>query len=145
MGLPSLCLRELLRQDGKRLIRMINNKEIKEHEFEFIVNAWNKNEGKDDNKVVKLYKSIRNCVKTDGFDVELSFCGNYEEPKLCLNLNEYLDEFAECEGQIVLKMMMNPSTKEWIVPNKKEQAEDKNVKSLWFVNGDNEEEKKEDE
>ena len=124
-GTPfSLFKRVLLRQNGKRLIRMINNKEHREHEFDFIVDDWSE-EKEDDN----------------GLCAELSFHKNYEEPKLSINLNEYLDEFteSECEGQIVLKMMMNPFSKEWIVPNKKEQAMDKNVKSLWFVAGDNNE------
>jgi len=131
-GTPfSLFRKVLLRQNGKRLIRMINNKDLQDHEHKYIVDAWENGatEEKDN----------------DGLRAELLFVGNYEEPKLCLNLSEYLDDFAECEGQIVLKMMMNPSTKEWTVPNKKEQAADKDVKSLWFISGDNDDEAKEDE
>jgi len=79
-------------------------------------------------------------------NAELRFCGNYEEPKLVIGLNEYLDELIDSEGQIVLKIMMNPLSKKWIVPNKKQQAMDNNVKSLWFVgdgqnNQDNDDQK----
>ena len=132
-GTPfSLFKKVLLRQNGKRVMRIINNKEHKEHEFDFIVDDLG--EEKEDG---------------NGLCAELSFYGNYKEPKLSINLNEYLDEFVdiEAEGQIVLKMMMNPFSKEWNVPNKKEQAMDKNVKSLWFVGGDHDEddEQKNDE
>jgi len=113
----SLFRNVMLRQNGKRLIRLINNKEHMDHEWNFILNEWDK------------------------LSVELSFCKNYEEPNLIVGLNEYVDELIECNGQIVLKIVMDVKSKEWTVPNKKEQAMDKNVKSLWFGGNDNDDQK----
>jgi len=110
-GMPfSLFKNVTLRQDKKRVIRLINNKEHSEHEWDFILNEWDK------------------------LSVELKFCGNYEEPNLIIELNEYLDELIKSNGQIVLKMAMNLMTKEWNVSKEKEQAMD----------NDNDEQKEDD-
>merc|ERR1711902_436398 len=99
---------------------MIDNKNHRDDEYKFILSAdWNE-ETKDNDD-----------GNGNALNAELKFCGNYEEPKLTICLNPFLDELIESDGQIVLKMMMNPSTKEWTVPSIKEQAADKDVRSLW--------------
>merc|ERR1712244_95238 len=114
-GTPfSLFKSVVLRKNGKRIRKIINNKENRDDQYNFMLTTpWNE--------------------KINGLSVELEFWGNYEETKLILGLNEYLDDFLENEGEIVLKMMMKPSTKIWNVPNKKQQSNDKDVSSLWYI------------
>merc|ERR1712241_472214 len=113
-GMPfSLFKKVTLRQNGKRIIRLINNKEHSEHEWGFIINEWDK------------------------LSVELKFCGNYDEPNLIIGLDDYLKELAKSNGQIVLKMSMNLINKEWIVQNQNEQVMNNDDQN----NYDNEEQK----
>ncbi len=66
-----------------------------------------------------------------GLEIELSFYGHYSEPRLVIQLNEYLNHLSDANGCIVLKMEFDPSTKEWHVDNKREQLSDNNIKTLW--------------
>merc|ERR1712113_1095548 len=104
-GTPfSLFRNVLLRNRGKRLVRMIDNKNHRDDEYKFILSAdWNEETKDNDDD------------DSNGLNAELKFCGNYEEPKLTICLNPYLDELIESDGQIVLKMTMNISTKQWHV------------------------------
>ena len=52
----------------------------------------------------------------DVLELELSFYGNYSEPVLCVPLNPYLAELVDADdGEMVLSLSMNISTKEWTV------------------------------
>eukprot|EP01083_Nonionella_stella_P192397 711215_1 len=130
----------VLRQDGKRVRKVINNKENKEHEYNYVVSTWNNEEEEQ--------KSDDNEDTAKGLIVELTFCGNYEEPKLVIGLNQYLDECLENDGVVALKLTMDPVSKVWSVPNKKEQMSDKGIKALCCIgdqNDDGQEETKEDQ
>jgi len=146
-GTPfSLFKSVVLRKNGKRIRKIINNKENRDDQYNFMLTTpWNEKIN-DDEKEKK--QNDDDDDKINGLSVELEFWGNYEETKLILGLNEYLDDFLENEGEIVLKMMMNPSTKIWNVPNKKQQSNDKDVSSLWYIGkkeeNDNGDDQKED-
>eukprot|EP01084_Bolivina_argentea_P259718 438335_1 len=124
-GTPfSLFKSVILRQNGQRIRKIIDNKQHKEHEYNYMVTlAPGKDEG-DEKK---------QSDDTEGLTVELQFGGNYEEPNVVIALDEYLNQVVE--GQIVLKMVLDPASKVWNVPSPSEQMKDEDVKALWSVHG----------
>merc|ERR1712244_30570 len=83
----------ILKQNGKKLLRLIDDKNYVEHEWDFIIDNWDK------------------------LSVELKFCGNYEEPNFISDLSRYFcdDEIIETNGHVMLEVQMNLKSKEWIV------------------------------
>ena len=51
-----------------------------------------------------------------GLIVEVEFYGNYKEPKLMIKLNEYLNNLLDNDGEIVLRLTMDPVTYKWKIP-----------------------------
>merc|ERR1712157_648113 len=65
-GTPFTLLKSvLLTQNGQKVMRTINNKEQREHEFHYVVAAWDKSEAADEEQKAG-----------DGLHAELSFVGN---------------------------------------------------------------------
>jgi len=126
----------VLKSNGERIRKTINNKETVDGEFNFIVPLWSAMDA----------AAADDVKENEGLSVELEFMGNYEEPKLVIALNSYLDDFVEMDGEMVIQMSLDPVTKVWTVPNKAEQLNDKNIKALWRFGGNQEdEEQKNDE
>ena len=71
--------------------------------------------------------------QSQGLVLELAFYGNYKEPNLFISLNEYLDVLEGKDGCVVLKMVMDPYSREWTVGDKEEQLKDEIVKQLWSI------------
>jgi len=54
--------------------------------------------------------------RNKGLTAELQFYGNYKETNLVIGLNEYLNELLENDGQIVLRLTMDPQNCKWKRP-----------------------------
>ena len=129
-GLNFTFIYELkFRNNGEEIICIYNNKRTnKAQDCVVDVPKWNKLDDNDDDKknndeddTEKKEDDTKNGM---GLVMEMSFFSHYKEPKLCICLNEYLDNFIDDEGKFIIHMIYDPTSKEWKVPSKEDQLKD---------------------
>ena len=119
-GLNYTFLYELkFRNNDKEIICLYNNKRTNKAQDCIVdVPKWSDDDNKEND----------NDDKNVGLVMEMSFFGNFREPKFHISLTKYLKDFIEAEGKFIIHMTYDPTNKNWSV--KSDQNDEKIAKLL---------------